>query len=184
MLTGFKRVFGVIINTILAVYLALLVVLVAPNIVGIKNYMVTSGSMEPEIPVGSMVYVKHVNYTDISINDVITFLIDSDTRVTHRVVGIDDATQFFQTKGDNNDIPDASPVSYKNVIGKVILHLPYLGYVLSFLSDVYGKISAICFLFVLVVLSELSSKWVKNEDSISEEDKNPVYDDSKESLGE
>lgn len=180
MVKRLKKIFKVVINTILAVYLALLVVLVAPSIFGIRSYMVTSGSMEPVISVGSMVYVRPVDYMDISVNDVITFLIDQDTRVTHRVVDIDDAFQMFQTKGDNNDIPDASPVSYKNVMGKVILHIPYLGYLLSFLSNVYGKISAICFLFVLVVLSELASNWNKSADS-SEEEKENTSDDEVES---
>ena len=169
-----KKVFKVIINTALVLYIALLAVLVIPGVFGIKNFAVTSGSMEPTIPVGSVVYVKSVDYYGISNGDVITFMISKDAKVTHRVTAIDDYNKAFVTKGDNNDMEDASPVHYENVIGKVVFHAPYFGYVLNFLSNIYGKISAVCLLFVLFVLSEFFSSKKSTDGEVAEADKSPV----------
>ena len=94
-----------------------------------------SGSMEPDFPVGAMIYVRPTNYKDLKVGDVISYVANSDkTVVTHRIVGIepdksDPETLRFRTQGDANASPDANLVHYKNVLGTPVLTLPYLGYV-------------------------------------------------------
>jgi len=67
---------------------------------------------------------------DIEVGDVITFYINDNTVVTHRVVDKDDDTESFRTKGDANEIEDGGSVAYDKVVGKVVLNVPYLGYIL------------------------------------------------------
>ena len=59
-----------------------------------------------------------------------TFYINDNTVVTHRVVDKDDDTESFRTKGDANEIEDGGSVAYDKVVGKVVLNVPYLGYIL------------------------------------------------------
>ena len=42
--------------------------------------------MEPTYPVGSLIYYKAASFEDIKENDAITFRVDDDTLVTHRVI--------------------------------------------------------------------------------------------------
>jgi signal peptidase len=48
--------------------------------------------------------------------------------VIHRIITItqEDGEFFFITKGDNNTSEDKTPVSEQQLIGKVILKIPYL----------------------------------------------------------
>ena len=58
-------------SLILWAAILLCLVLAAPRLAGIKTYVVISGSMEPAIPVGSMVYSKEVDPATLETGDVI-----------------------------------------------------------------------------------------------------------------
>lgn len=107
---------------------------------GMKLYCVETGSMEPNYPIGSMVVVKPVWFDQLKEGDVITYVVSDNTVVTHRLIGIDTEHGLLTTKGDNNVVTDASPVSYNNVIGRVEFCVPGFGYVFLFLSTRFGKI--------------------------------------------
>ena len=55
-----------------------------PGLFGIRPYVVYSGSMEPEIPTGAVVFTKEGEFSPKK-GDIITFH-NGDTVVTHRVV--------------------------------------------------------------------------------------------------
>ena len=87
-----KRVWAWIvrIGTLVAVALALLILL--PSLLGFQRYVIESGSMEPTLPVGSVVYSKPVDADDLEVGDIISFKpppeYGIDKVVTHRVVDI------------------------------------------------------------------------------------------------
>ena len=83
-----------------------------------------------EFHVGSGVYVEKSSIDDIQVGDVITFYINDNTVVTHRVIDKDNDTESFHTKGDANETEDGGSVAYDKVVGKVVLNVPYLGYIL------------------------------------------------------
>lgn len=59
-----------IITTILVIAVAVFVILLAGvRLVGLKPYAVLSGSMEPEYPVGSLLYVKNVDINKLKVGD-------------------------------------------------------------------------------------------------------------------
>ena len=114
-------------------------------------YVVETGSMIPEILVKDVVLTKKIDTEDIKVGDVITF-ISADPRlpgitITHRIVDIytDPVTGevSYQTKGDNNNSIDSTLTPSYNVLGKVILKLPKLGYLQDFLIDMSGWIYVI-----------------------------------------
>ena len=152
-----KKIWNVI-STILVVLVVLLAVaLVGVRLVGIKTYAVTSGSMEPTYPTGSLIYVKSMDAKDLKVGDTITFMLDEYTVATHRIIEIipdeeDSSVLRFRTQGDANDTPDGTPVHYKNVIGKPVFSVPYLGYFAHVVQNPPGLYLAIGFALVLVLL--------------------------------
>jgi len=109
---------------------------------------VLSGSMEPQLKVGSLVVTHSVDPETIAVGDIITFhptTVDENL-ITHRVVGIGHNSPIhFETKGDANAEPDPFTLPACNLVGKVNFHLPYWGYATEFLKTPLG------FLFAVVI---------------------------------
>ncbi len=110
-------------------------------------YIVVTPSMVPTINVEDAIIVLRKEPEEFKIRDIITFN-SSDPRysgltITHRIVGIERMTNgelYFRTKGDNNNVEDATLVPATNVYGKVILKIPLIGYVQYILMQAYGWI--------------------------------------------
>ena len=93
---------------------------------------IPTGSMRPTIYPGTLVVVQAVNNpSQIHVGDIIEFSPSwFNGSVVHRVLS-ETPTQsgfLYTTKGDNNTSPDPAPVSYSRVTGKVVLIIPYLGF--------------------------------------------------------
>ena len=127
------------------VALLLVAAMYLPRLFGIQTYVVTSGSMEPQIPVGSLVYVEKVDPLEIEVGDAITFYLkDTDIVATHQVYEVDSHSQLFRTQGinnfdeDGNILHDAEPVQYDSLIGRMCYCIPFLGTVNRFCTTVPG----------------------------------------------
>ena len=139
-------------NLLVALVVLATLALVAPRVAGWRPFTVLSGSMEPTYHVGSLIYVKDVEPSEIQVGDPITFVLNEDLVVaTHRVIEIDAENQHFYTKGDANESPDSSPVHFNNLIGKPVFTIPYLGYLSDFLSTEKGMIVGGCAFIVLML---------------------------------
>ena len=118
--------------TLAASVLASLVVLVAlPRATQGAALTVLTGSMTPQIPVGSVAMIRPVDPATLQVGDVATYEKTPGTKVyiTHRIVEIDssDTPTRFIFKGDANRTPDSRPVLSKQIRGEVWFHVPYLG---------------------------------------------------------
>lgn len=132
--------------TAVAVCLALL--MMGARLAGLHPYVVLSGSMEPVYPVGALIYVGDIEPHAIRTGMAITFRLNDQTIVTHRVTRIEqdpDAPSqlLFATKGDANSAEDGAMIRSSQVIGVPIFRLPLLGYLAQFLSSVAGKITVL-----------------------------------------
>ena len=134
--------------------------LTIPRFAGIDQYVVISGSMEPAIPVGSMVYSAQTDPSTLSAGDIIVFYSNEggDTPVTHRVVENHIADGEVITKGDANAQNDLSPIIYTNIIGKVVLHVPMLGYIASPMASLPGKIAMGCVIVAAYILTVVGGR--------------------------
>lgn len=112
--------------------------LALPRLFGYEVYSVISGSMEPALPVGSVVYVEPAEVSEVEVGDIIAFH-DVDTVVTHRVVEIHPDEGEFITKGDANNTTDITPTYFWALIGRVKICIPMLGRLLSIYSLKEGK---------------------------------------------
>ena len=110
------------------------------TVMGYSYYTVLTSSMQSEIPKGSFILVRRTDPAGLNVGDDITFIRGRGATVTHRIVGIDEDYQGsgargFITKGVNNVNPDKDVVLGKDVVGKVILTLPAMGAVISYLNE-------------------------------------------------
>ena len=120
--TNPKHIVPLIIVIILAIWFAI-------GIFPIKPISIASGSMEPELYVGDVAFIKKCNANDVIEGDIIEYQMEGYT-VIHRVMEKrqEKGEYYFITKGDNNKEPDKEKVSEDQLIGKVIFKVRYLGY--------------------------------------------------------
>lgn len=124
--------------------------------IGVKLYVVQSGSMEPSIKTGSVVIVK--NEPDYRIGDIVTFFNnDKKNTTTHRIFDIKESngSPLFITKGDANQTEDRDGIKKDNILGKVAFTLPCLGYAVAFTKTQMGLIFLIIVPAVIIIFSEI-----------------------------
>ena len=132
-----------IVSWILVLLLILLAAVSAlPRLLGTTPYAIESGSMEPAIPLGSLVCVKAVDPASLQPGDVITFEDAAGRRVTHRIVANHTAEGAVTTKGDANPGNDIEDTLYRNIEGRVVLTLPLAGYAVQALHTPAGIAAA------------------------------------------
>jgi signal peptidase len=125
-----------------------------------RSYVVLSGSMEPAISAGDAIIVDRVDPRTIAVGDVITYRTsDEGVPTTHRVVGVIDRTESgptlaFRTQGDANEDPDVAAIRPEQVIGTVVLVLPYVGHVVGFVGNEVGYVLLVLLPILLFVLNE------------------------------
>lgn len=102
----------------------------------------------------------NINYDDIKINDVIIYF-NGKTLVCHRVINkfIEDNNEFLITQGDANNVSDGI-ISFKQVKGRVIDVIPYIGYVNLYLTSPYGVL-AICSIILIIIIALLINEFLK-----------------------
>lgn len=171
-----KKIWDLVTVTFLILLLAGIAVLYVPQWFGIEPMIVLSGSMEPTYPVGSLLYVKQIQTDSIKKGDVITFLLDGQTPVTHRVVEVDKKTRTCTTKGDANNTVDGSPVAFEQVIGTPAFHVKKAGYLADKISRPAGKIgyiAAIVVDLILMVMGDLI--WPESKKEGRKHEKTPKH---------
>lgn len=153
-----------LLSTLLLITLLLAAgVLILPPLAGCKNMAVLSGSMEPDIGVGAMVVARPVDEASLEVGDVITYKLTGNTLVTHRIIEMDTEKKQVITKGDANEVADGAPVAFDRIVGKVLFHVPLLGYVSVYIKTPLG-IAGICgALIVIIILSFLPDIMKKEE---------------------
>lgn len=138
---------------VIVVLLALL--LVGVRLIGFTPYAVLSGSMEPNYPVGSIVYVKKVDPATLQVGDAITFRLTGNVVATHRIIEVHNEGQLgFRTQGDANETADGvTPATA--VVGKVFFGIPFLGYVSNYVQTPMGIVCILGVSAAVLVLSGL-----------------------------
>ena len=139
---------------ILAVISYVLIIVYAivciPMIFGHHPVVVLSGSMKPTYKVGSVIYYKKVSQKELKVGDVITFNVNNNKMVSHRIANIDNG--FIETKGDANKVSDVNKIRYENVRGKVgKLSIPYVGYYIKTVND---NLTLVVIVTIIILVSE------------------------------
>ena len=146
------------VGVVLVAVFALLIVGV--KLLGWDVYVVQSGSMEPQIPTGSVIYTKAPDIENLQKGDIITFKLAGGKVATHRIDSVEGSGQTlsFITKGDANDAVDANPVLPGNIIGEYVAVIPYAGYIINYVqspSGIFVSIAVIAFLLILMLIPDI-----------------------------
>lgn len=123
---------------------------------GMGGFVVQSGSMEPEIQTGSLLFTYTATAENIGVGDTITYQ-DGESFVTHEVIqkNSTDGEYTFITQGIANNAPDLDPVSEDQIAGKKLFSIPYLGYVVGLAGTATGKIVLVLIPATLIIGNEL-----------------------------
>ena len=103
---------------------------------GLRPGVIMSGSMEPVLPVHSMIVIRSGGGPFVPGKIIVFHEPRRDLYVAHRVTERLEAEEgvFYITKGDANPREDPYPVPEKAVVGEVVLILPYTGKIIHWLQ--------------------------------------------------
>lgn len=166
-----KKIFFTLVNLISVLVIAAAVVVLltvvltkpgkAPQIGGYTVLRITTGSMEPEYKIDTLILVKNVEPDTIKSNDVISFYskdpaLDGAVN-THRVVEVEkDGDHWsYTTKGDANNVVDAYTVDAKYLIGKVVASSLVLGKLARLVSNPLIFIPIILIPLAIILISNI-----------------------------
>jgi len=131
-----RVVYGLVITALIAMLAQVWIARIngkVPNLFGYQLYVVETGSMIPNIPIGSTIIVRALKPDEVlKVGDVITYS-HATAAITHRIIEIltgDDQIVRYQTKGDNpENSADPWQVDRKDIRGIVIWHFvwPWVG---------------------------------------------------------
>lgn len=145
------------------VVLAILLVAVGPKVLPYQTFFVRSGSMEPAIEVGELIFLSRVNAADLEVGDIITFERPDreDVLVTHRIVAIEETDQgkVFQTKGDANGTPDVWKVPATGEGWRYAFGVPKVGYVFGYLNTTEARFALLAIPAAILGLLSLIDIW-------------------------
>jgi signal peptidase len=152
----FKIIYYIFLTFIVAIAL-LLIISVFPITGNIKFFIVQSGSMEPAIKMGGIVMIKPVD--EYKIGDVISFgeVTRTKSPTTHRIhdMKVIEGNPIYITKGDANNAPDQREIRKRDILGKVLLDISYLGFAVDFAKKPIGFALIIGIPAVVIISDEV-----------------------------
>jgi signal peptidase len=147
-----------------------------------QPYIVVTESMEPVFNVNDMIIASAFDIEEAEVGDVITFKADIDYNgtkeiVTHYIYEIDrtGSEAIIRTNrhfnSDETITPDTWLIPESDVIGSYSAHIPYIGYVIDFITSLYGIVVILINVVVITAIVKLN-KQIKERD---EELKGKIY---------
>lgn len=141
----------------------LLLVAVGPKVLPYQTFFVRSGSMEPTIEVGELIFLTKVDAADLDEGDIITFERPdrAGVMITHRIVAIEqtESGKVFQTKGDANGSPDTWRVPAQGEGWRYAVGIPKLGFVFGYLNTPLARVAMLVVPAVILGLLSLIDIW-------------------------
>lgn len=127
---------------------------------GFYSFTNKSNSMNPSIDTGSITIVRAKNSYEVG--DVIAYYVNVNNNaeiITHRIYRI--GGNVYVTKGDANLGIDSPIILPRLIIGKVVLIIPYLGYIITFTKSPIGLVLTILIPATFIIVVELSKVMVE-----------------------
>ncbi|MCR1783094.1 signal peptidase I [Nocardioides carbamazepini] len=113
----------------------------------------SSGSMSPAYAAGALGIAHEVPASDLAVGDVVSVLDAQGQRVTHRITGLDadGGAAVLTLRGDANEVADAHPYVVETA-DRVVLGVPYAGYVLNAAASPFGLVAAALLVLALLLI--------------------------------
>jgi signal peptidase I len=118
-----------------AVLIVALIAFLAPSFHG-RALAIRSASMNPSIGVGALVVTVVQDPATLHVGDVVTIQLAGGNLLTHRIDEIvqQDDRRMFRLRGDANPAPDPVLITQDQLLGRVVVDAPLLGYLLAMMS--------------------------------------------------
>ena len=139
-----------------------------PDFLGYKPFIVLSGSMEPSITTGDMVFVKETDPDSLKVGDVIAYKSGSAV-VTHRIVEVksENGETRYVTQGDANNAADQGMVKPADVEGIYQRRIAGAGNLAMFMQTTTGMILFVVCPLVLFVLWDVIRRQLESRKEMS-----------------
>lgn len=126
-----------------------------------KPLVVISGSMEPNLKIGGIIYYHEKNYEDYEVGDVLVYRLNNDI-ISHRIYDITE--NGIITKGDANNTYDNFLVLENQILGEgTDWCIPYMGYYAEFIYRNKILLYMLVMIVGLNIIIETKKEGVKNE---------------------
>lgn len=154
MLKKLWKLFTGAVFTVLILFILILAASFLPLPGNFKAFVVQSGSMEPTVKTGSLIFVKPAQSYEVG--DIIN-MVNGKSSVTHRIVTkkTENGTTVFETKGDANEEADVELTPQSKVFGKMLFGLPYAGYPVAYAKTQKGFLLLVIIPSVIIIYEEL-----------------------------
>jgi signal peptidase len=152
-ITWTRRVVALMIGLALFVLTATICLSFGAQLSGREALVIRGASMQPAIPLGAVVVVERVDPGTVRVGDVVSVRGENEVVYTHRVsaLGELDGQRAFQTRGDANTTPEPALVPATKVIGRVVLAVPAIGFLVALVGTSSGIASLGCGLCSLLL---------------------------------
>ena len=153
-----------------------------PSIFGYKPFVVMSGSMEPKINKGDLIFVKKVDTNTLNVGDVIAFRNSDNTVTTHRIKNIMESKNrvCYETKGDNNNTSDEDITCDNLVEGKYVSKIAKIGNFIIFVQEPMGfTILMLTILIICIFIYFMSSGEISEDMIIKDEEELKAFNEFK-----
>lgn len=139
--------------------ICLAIVIVGFRVLGFRSYAVKTASMEPQIPQGSLLYVKTIKPAKVGevlkVGDDVTFYTSDGLILTHRVISIDLDKKEFTTQGIRDGAMVDSATPFSRIIGKKVFVVSFVGYGIMLFQNPFMIAILVLFIGLIIVISLL-----------------------------
>ena len=163
-----KKIFNICSTVLFVLLMLTTITLVAMKFMGesysffgYNAYYVLTGSMEPEIMAGDVIFSKSVDdVSELKVGDVITYNGEvgavKGKSVTHKIIEIRDENGklIFVTQGVANPAADP-PITSEQIVSKMVCKSGLLGEVVSLVNNKYGFLVIIILPLAVFLTSEV-----------------------------
>ena len=139
---------------VLYIIFTLSIIILSSGIFGVKMFTNRTNSMSPTITISSLIFVK--KSSEYTIGDIISFYsrnVKQSEIITHRVYRI--GGNVYMTKGDANLAFDNQLVTPRQIIGRVILIIPSIGFFFTFIKSPLGVLFCIILPATIIITKEI-----------------------------
>lgn len=139
-----------------------------PDFMGYKPFIVLSGSMEPGIMTGDMVFVKNTDTGNLQKGDVIAYK-SGEAVITHRIIDVttENGEVRYITQGDANDSPDQTSVKPSEVEGIYKGRIAGAGKAAMFMQTTSGMIIFVVCPLILFILWDIVRRKMLDRKEVS-----------------
>ncbi len=183
-----KKVLGKIVGVLMVVGIVLEVILIAfilvmrlsdetPSLFGYNIFVVSTGSMEPELGVGDVIVCRSYDGGELNKGDVVTYLgKEGEMRgklITHKIVSVsgEGEDRVIVTQGVANPVADPA-IAPSDVKAVFVYRTVLIGPIYKVITNIWGFIFLIVLPILAVIASEivnLVKEWKHSKEEQSDE---------------